>query len=153
VGAPVGRPLPRLSTVREVRGLIPMDSTKFFKLYHGATWHHTICPKRCHTTQFVSVSNDSSISLPLNCQLSTDTSPATCGSVPCQVSCTDCTVNKCFLFVWQNEQNMISHSFDVRLNPFELRWVREDEAYAPICFEAIPSTLIFGLNFDPWSRF
>jgi hypothetical protein len=58
-----------------------------------------------------------------------------------------------FLPVWQIEQNVISHSSDVRLTPFEVRWVRDDEAYAPVHFEAILNTLIFGLNFDPWSRF
>jgi hypothetical protein len=54
-----------------------------------------------------------------------------------------------FLPVWQIEQNVISHSSDVRLNPFEVRWVRDDEAYAPVCFEVIPNTLIFGLNLTP----
>jgi hypothetical protein len=41
----------------------------------------------------------------------------------------------------------------VCLNPNELRWVRNNEGYAPVHFEAIPRTLIFELNFDPWSRF
>jgi hypothetical protein len=45
---------------------------------------------------------------------------------------------------------MISHSSDVRLNPFELPWVREDEAYAPVHFEVIPSILIFEQNLIPW---
>jgi hypothetical protein len=34
-----------------------------------------------------------------------------------------------------------------------LRWVCDDEGYTPVLFEAIPRTLIFELNFDPWSRF
>jgi hypothetical protein len=45
---------------------------------------------------------------------------------------------------------MISHSFDVRLNPFELLWVRDDEAYALVRFEAILSTLNFEQNLIPW---
>jgi hypothetical protein len=36
------------------------------------------------------------------------------------------------------------------LNPNKLRWVRDDEAYAPIRFEAIPSTLNFEQNLIPW---
>jgi hypothetical protein len=61
----------------------------------------------------------------------------------------DCTVSK-FLPVWQIEQNVISHSSDVCLNPFELHWVRDDEAYAPVRFEAILSTLNFEQNLIPW---
>jgi hypothetical protein len=36
------------------------------------------------------------------------------------------------------------------LNPNELRWVRDDEAYAPVRFEVIPSTLNFEQNLIPW---
>jgi hypothetical protein len=54
-----------------------------------------------------------------------------------------------FLPVWQIEKNAISHSSDVRLNPFELRWVRDDEAYAPVRFETILSTLNFEQNLIP----
>jgi hypothetical protein len=113
-----------------------------------ATWHHTICQKdaTCHKIH-------SPTCLPLDFQLNSSTSSnsasnsaTTCGSIPCHVSLyTDCTVNK-ILPVWKNEQNMISHSSDVCLNPFELRWVREDEAYTPVHFEAILSTLIFEQN-------
>jgi hypothetical protein len=45
---------------------------------------------------------------------------------------------------------MISHSYDVHLNPFKLCWDHEDEAYACVHFEAIPSTLIFEQNLIPW---
>jgi hypothetical protein len=62
---------------------------------------------------------------------------------------TDCTVNTFFLPVCHFEQNAISLSSDVYLNPNELRWVREDEAYAPIQFEAILSTLNFEQNLIP----
>jgi hypothetical protein len=55
-----------------------------------------------------------------------------------------------FLPVCRFEQNAISLSPDVRLNPNELRWVRDDEAYAPVRFEAIPSTLNFEQNLIPW---
>jgi hypothetical protein len=48
-----------------------------------------------------------------------------------------------FLPVCHFEQNAISLAPDVRLNPNELRWVRNDEAYTLVRFEAIPSTLNF----------
>jgi hypothetical protein len=63
----------------------------------------------------------------------------------------DCTVNKIF-HVWQSGQNMISHSYDVFLNPFKLCWDREDEAYIRVYFEAIPRTLIFEHILIPWIR-
>jgi hypothetical protein len=75
---------------------------------------------------------------------------ATSAYDPCHVSnCTDCTVSK-FLPVWQIEQNVISHSYSVCLNPFKVRWVRDDEAYVPVHFEAILSTLNFEQNLIPW---
>ena len=55
-----------------------------------------------------------------------------------------------FLPVCRFEQNAISLSSDVRLNPNELCWVRDDETYAPVRFEAIPSTLNFEKNLIPW---
>jgi hypothetical protein len=93
-----------------------------------------------------------------NCQLNTDTSTlatssATCESYPAMSACTNCTVNIFFFPVWKIEQIAISHSSDVRLTPFEVRWVHDDEGYTPVHFEVIPNTFIFGLNFDPWSRF
>jgi len=65
---------------------------------------------------------------------------------------TDYTVNN-FLFVCQIEQNAISLSSDVCLTLFKVHWVCDDEAYALVHFEVILNTFIFGLNFDPWSRF
>ena len=62
---------------------------------------------------------------------------------------TDYTVSK-ILLVWKNEQNTISHSYDIRLNPLKLHWDREDEAYARVHFEAILSTLIFEHILIPW---
>jgi hypothetical protein len=58
-----------------------------------------------------------------------------------------------FLPVWKIKQIAISNSSDVHLSLFKVHWVSDNEAYAPVHFEAIPNTLIFGLNFDPWSRF
>jgi hypothetical protein len=55
-----------------------------------------------------------------------------------------------FLPVCRFEQNAISLSPDVCLNPNELRWVHNNEAYAPIRFEVIPSTLNFEQNLIPW---
>ena len=69
--------------------------------------------------------------------------------VSIRTDCTDYTVSTFFLLVGRFEQNVISLSSDVCLNPNELRWVRDDEGYAPVRFEAIPRTLIFELNFDP----
>jgi hypothetical protein len=48
-----------------------------------------------------------------------------------------------FLPVWLDEQIAISLAPDVRLRRNELRWVRNDEAYALVQFEVIPSTLNF----------
>jgi hypothetical protein len=58
-----------------------------------------------------------------------------------------------FLPVWRIEQIAITFAPDVRLRRNELRWVRDDEGYKPICFEAILRTFIFEVKFDPWSRF
>jgi hypothetical protein len=55
-----------------------------------------------------------------------------------------------FLHVCHFEQNVISLSPDVHLNPNKLCWVHNDEAYAPVRFEAIPSTLNFEQNLIPW---
>jgi hypothetical protein len=62
----------------------------------------------------------------------------------------NCTVNKFFLPVCRFEHNTISLSSDVCLNPNKLRWVHENKAYAPVRFEAIPSTLNFEQNLIPW---
>jgi hypothetical protein len=62
--------------------------------------------------------------------------------------CTDCTVNA-FLSIWQIEQNAISPSYGVGLNPFEVRWVHDKEAYVPVHFEVIPSTLNLEQNLIP----
>jgi hypothetical protein len=48
-----------------------------------------------------------------------------------------------FFHVWRNEQNAISQAHDIRLSPFKLRWVRINEEYTHIRFEAILRTLIF----------
>jgi hypothetical protein len=45
---------------------------------------------------------------------------------------------------------VISHSYNVYLNPFELRWVCEVKAYSPIRFEEILSTFNFDQNLIPW---
>jgi hypothetical protein len=58
-----------------------------------------------------------------------------------------------FLPVCHFEQNAISLAPDVRLNRNELRWVCNDEAYAPVRFEVILSTLNFEQNLIPWISF
>jgi hypothetical protein len=55
-----------------------------------------------------------------------------------------------FLPICHFEQNTISLAPDVRLNPNKLRWVHNNETYAPIQFEVIPSTLNFEQNLIPW---
>jgi len=106
-------------------------------------------PPRCH----VSI-NDSTFQMPPFHQLSPamstyDTTmlaygPATLASVR--------TIQSTHLFlpICRFEQNAISLSSDVCLNPNELCWVCDDEAYAPVRFEAIPSTLNFEQNLIPW---
>jgi hypothetical protein len=54
-----------------------------------------------------------------------------------------------FLPVCKFEQNSISLAPNVCLNPNELHWVCNDEAYALIQFEVIPNTLNFLAKFDP----
>jgi hypothetical protein len=79
------------------------------------------------------------------------TSPANCAN-----SCLPCVVRPStlasvrtvqsaplFLLVCHFEQNAISLALDVRLNPNELCWVRNDEAFALVLFEAIMSTFNF----------
>jgi hypothetical protein len=94
---------------------------------------------------------------------STNSAPAM--STSCHVSVATCRVvhlprqhvrtvqSTFFLPIWQIKQNVIYQSSDVHLTLFEVRSVRDDEAYAPVHFEMISKTLSFGLNFDPWSRF
>jgi hypothetical protein len=55
----------------------------------------------------------------------------------------DYTIIIPFMRVYHFEQNMISLTPDIRLNPNELHWVRNDEAYALLRVEAIPSTFNF----------
>jgi hypothetical protein len=70
---------------------------------------------------------------------------------PCHINiCMDCIVSTFFLPICRFEQNAISLSSDVRLNPNELCWVRDEETYAPVRFEAIMSTLNFEQNLIPW---
>jgi hypothetical protein len=108
-----------------------------------------MCRHPIHCKQATSYAN-----CPHNCLPCVVHLPLPCVVRPCHISiCTDCTnytVNTFFLPVCHFEQNAISLSFDVRLNPNELRWVRDDEAYALVRFEAIPSTLNFEQNLIPW---
>jgi hypothetical protein len=123
---------------------------------HGwATWHHTTCqnndtcqhwihPLVCHKACLVSMPTH----LPHHYMVIWTT---TYIHLPHHhyTDCMDCTVSK-ILPVWKNEQNMISHSYDICLNPFKLCWDREDKAYTCVHFEAIPRTFIFEQNLIPW---
>jgi hypothetical protein len=116
-----------------------------------ATWHQTIGHDNAtclssHSLQTSHVICQLSTRFPAMCRM---TLPRVVRSAT-SASCTDCTVNTFFLPVGRFEQNAISLSSDVRLNPNELRWVRDDEAYAPVRFEVIPSTLNFEQNLIPW---
>jgi hypothetical protein len=64
-------------------------------------------------------------------------------------NCTDCTAGK-FLPVWKIKHNTISPSYSVCLKPFKVSWVRDNEAYTPVHFEASLSTLNFEQNLIPW---
>jgi hypothetical protein len=55
-----------------------------------------------------------------------------------------------FFCLFVDLNRTISLSSDVHLNPNKLCWVRDDEAYAPVRFEAILSTLNFEQNLIPW---
>jgi hypothetical protein len=80
--------------------------------------------------------------------------PCVIHTLPCQYVQTVWTIQSAFFFVvGKIEKNAICHSFDVPLTPFEVCWVHNDKGYALVHFEVILDTFIFGLNFDPWSRF
>jgi hypothetical protein len=120
------------------RGTITLP-TKYAMCQHDST---TTCPhvsaqSACHCTCHVTVwSYDLYSQLP-------------------RQHCTDCTVIK-ILHVWKNEQIVISFAYGVCLSPFKLCWVRNDEAYAHVCFEVILSTLIFRpswTHFGSWIHF
>jgi hypothetical protein len=79
------------------------------------------------------------------------------GCMACTISCHISTVRTIqstkILHVWQNEQNVISCSYDVCLSPFKLHWVRNNEAYTHVRFEAILNTFIFEHKLIPWIRY
>jgi hypothetical protein len=43
-----------------------------------------------------------------------------------------------FLHVWQNEKNVISGAYNIRLSPFKLCWVHINKSYVHVLFEYIP---------------
>jgi hypothetical protein len=141
---------------RELPKILPLLTKGAFHVaaHDWATWHHFISSNedtcQLHIGPFVR-----NLRYPVTCQLIVRSChvscmvPATSAVRPCHVSCMDCTVIK-FLPVWQNGKNAISQSYSVSLNPFELRWAREVEAYAPIHFESILSTFNFEQNLIPW---
>jgi hypothetical protein len=147
----------------EVRGSIPVDSINFLTnnqpiagchvaAHDWATWHQTTNQKMPRVeTPFAHICQSETA------MSSYATSMSLCHirPLPRQHVWTVRTAQSAqfFLPVWRFEQIAISLSSDVRLNPNELRWVCDDEGYAPVRFEAILRTLIFELKFDPWSRF
>jgi hypothetical protein len=140
--------LQRLYTWVEVTGSNPVDSNNILykqpitgchvAAHDWATWHRTTNQILPHVAMsFIHI-----------CQLSTTQLCHVSYGLPAAVRTVQST--SLFLPVCHFEQNVISLAPDVRLNPNELRWVRNDEAYALVRFEAIPSTLNFEQNLIPW---
>jgi len=139
--------------VGEVQGSMPIDSANVKDHTQCATWQPMSGP--CGTKKFAkNVSICQSIIRPhvlstyfqlssLACHL-----PCVSRTMPCQYVWT--VQSTIFLSVWQIEQNVISPSYSVHLNPFQVCWVREDEAYVLACFEVILRTLNFEKNLIPW---
>jgi hypothetical protein len=150
---------PRFETHRLHKKKFNIPQTRCHVAAHAwATWHHTTCKKlamhlnliRPRVTQF------SNQNFPCHLSKSSDTSPTMCEVVPFHVSMYglyELYSQQFFFPIWKIEQNAISHSSDVHLTSFEMSLVRANETDAPICFEVIMITLIFGLKFYPWSRF
>jgi hypothetical protein len=136
----------------DVTGSNPVDSNKILykqpitrchvAAHDWATWHHTtnqILPRV--TMSFIHIFQ----------LFSTHPCHVSYG-LPCQQSYRLYELysqHSLFLPVCHFEQNVISLAPDVRLNPNELHWVCNDEAYAPDQFEVILSTLNFLAKFDP----
>jgi hypothetical protein len=113
---------------------------------HNLPKNHATCHQQIHSRIYHITTNSTLVK-------SADMSHAMCEVRPYHIiTCTDCTINE-FLPIWQIEQNAISHSSDVRLTQLEVCWVRDDEDYAPVHFEVILNTFIFGPKVDPWSKF
>jgi hypothetical protein len=129
----------------EVTGSNPMDSNKILNkqpiiwchvvAHDWATWHRT-------TNHNMSCVKIPSIQLYQLCH----------SSLPCGISTSMSAVvwtiqfvqsASFFLSFFHFEHNAISLAPDVRLSPNEFFWVRNDEAYALVRFEAILSTLNF----------
>jgi hypothetical protein len=115
-----------------------------------ATWHHfihtneTTCPHPIHPSHH----NSMSPSFPVSCfHIIYTVIHVSIRPLPRHLYG---LYNQQFLPIWQIRQKAIYHSYSVRLNPFELRWVRDDEAYGLVHFEVIPSTLNFEQNLIPW---
>jgi hypothetical protein len=134
----------------EVTGSNPVDSNNILykqpiagchvAAHDWATWHRTtnqILP--CVAMSFIHIFQLSTTQL---CHVSY--------GLPRQQSYGLYSQHPFFLPVCHFEQNMISLALDVCLNPNELCWVHNDEAYFLVRFEAILSTLNFEQNLIPW---
>jgi hypothetical protein len=137
VGRVVAFPCQDITPCLEVAGSSPVDSPKFYhcqlkgvpcgspRLGHVAPFHSAqmrTCVGYAHWAICMTPRIPSHLPAQHTVMPRKLYDPATSVVRPCHVSCTDCTVIK-FLPVWQNGQNVISHSYSVCLNPFELRWV------------------------------
>jgi hypothetical protein len=126
----------------EVTGSNPVDSNKILNkqpiiwchvaAHDWATWHRTTNHNLpCVAIPFIQLCQLCHSALPRVVRTATSAAVRTVQSA------------SFFLPVCHFEQNAISLAPDVRLSPNELRWVRNDEAYALVRFEVIPSTLNF----------
>jgi hypothetical protein len=127
--------LQRLYLWVEVTGSNPVDSNKV--LYkQPITWCHVAPYNQPNAATFRNVIRPH---LPTVCHSALPHVIRTTTSAAVQIV----QSTSIFFPVCHFEQNAISLAPNVCLNPNELRWVRNDEAYAPVQFEAIPSTLNF----------
>jgi hypothetical protein len=128
MGASIGWPFPKRYPCPEVAGSIPSDYTSFNQCLGGMcrplTGPRVAIPftknKPCFIHQLVHM---------------TTNTPAMCHTIfhiSISMDYTDCTVNTFFFPVCHFEHNVISLSSNVYLNPNELRWVCDDEAYTPV---------------------
>jgi hypothetical protein len=130
--------------------LFPHKPTKGFHMasHDWATWHHTISPKyaTCQNMTHPRISQHIFHVIVRSYGLHGRLLHQQVGTIQLAKS----------LYVWKNEQNIISFTYGVRLSPFKLCWVCNDEACAHIHFEVILRTFIFRLSwthFGSWIHF
>jgi hypothetical protein len=160
MGGLVAGPYQTILPRPEVAGLTSVESHKNFPIanhWRGAMWQPMIGPRG--TVTFAKMRTHvktpfSHVCQHLLSQHSNSPAMSLYGHTTCMIKChiiivwtLQSTKN---LPLWQNEQNAIYCSYDVCLSPFKFHWVCNDEAYAHVHFEVIPSTFIFEQYLIPW---